>query len=217
MLRDYLTQDIFTIALLISLVLIVSAKQLFNARFVDFLGLNFSVRYLKLYAKERTNADLFNVLLFLNLGIGLSIFTFLIYSNFVAALENNVLTLAKLFVAFGLIITLKISIKTLISHFFEVSELIKTYLFLKISHLNFSGLILFIFNSFLLFSFWDKTLIIYLAFGLLVLINVIGFIRFLRLYQKTVISNFFYFLLYLCALEIAPYVILYKVFKDYFG
>ena len=48
--------------------------------------------------------------------------------------------------------------------------------------------------------------------GLLVL-NFIGFLSTFKSYQKLILSNFFYFILYLCALEIGPYIILYKLFN----
>jgi hypothetical protein len=58
-------------------------------------------------------------------------------------------------------------------------------------------------------------IIIISAFSLVCLINLLGFLTSFKTYQKKINPNFFYFLLYLCALEISPYVLLYKVIREY--
>jgi hypothetical protein len=45
------------------------------------------------------------------------------------------------------------------------------------------------------------------------LILFIGFIRSIKFYQKQLINNFFYFILYLCTLEIGPYILICKLFS----
>ena len=217
MLRDYFTEDLFTITIMVSLLLIVTVKQLFNSRFSDFLETIWSVKYIKLYSRDRKKIDLFNNLLFINFIIALSLFIHFAYSNFIEPLPKDSFTLLTLFIGLAILSTVKSGLEHVISFFIETSDIISAYNFQKATYKNFSGLLLCVINIFILFSFWDVELLIYIGFILLLLINIIGFIRFLRLYQKAVISNFFYFLLYLCALEIGPYIILYKAIKDYFG
>ena len=45
-----------------------------------------------------------------------------------------------------------------------------------------------------------------------IVINAIALFYSYKTNGKLIITNFFYFILYLCALEISPYIILYKVF-----
>lgn len=217
MLRDYFTQDVFTCILVLNLIFVVTVKQLFSSRFADFLEINWNVKYLKIYGKERKNRDVFNVLLFLNLIVGLSIFSHSIYSDMLTPLPSSNITILSFGITFAILIVLKIAIEIMVARVFAISEVIKVYIFQKMAYLNFSGLVLILINFFLLFSVLEKRLIIYLGFSVIVLINLSGFTRFLRRYQKTIIPNFFYFLLYLCAFEIAPYIILYKAINDYFG
>ena len=52
--------------------------------------------------------------------------------------------------------------------------------------------------------------------GILILSGLIlltGFIRSIKFYQKQLINNFFYFILYLCTLEIGPYILICKLFS----
>jgi hypothetical protein len=217
MLRDYFLQDAFIIALMVSLLLVVTAKQLYVTQFLDFLEINWNVRYQKLYAKDWKKSNVFHILLFLNLSIALSIFIHFSYSYFAAPLPIDFITILQLFLTVGLVISFKLSIEMVVARLFEINAFVRLYLFQKVTHLNFSGVAFLILNFFLLFSNFNKSLLIYLGLVVVLVINLTGFIRFLRLYQKTIIPNFFYFLLYLCALEIGPYFILYKAIKDYFG
>ncbi|RZN84195.1 MAG: DUF4271 domain-containing protein [Winogradskyella sp.] len=217
MLRDYFSQDIYTVLILACLVLIVSTRQLFGTRFADFLQVIWNDRYIKLYSRERKKLDFFNILLFLSYVLSSGVFIHFAYSTLKESLSDDILLLAYLFSGIFIITLLKIAVERVIAHFFEFSEFIKVYIFQKNAYKNISSFLLLLANILLLFSDLDKKLVIYSGLTLFFLINIIGFIRFLRHYQKAIISNFFYFLLYLCALEIGPYVILYKVFKDYFG
>ena len=217
MLRDYLTEDVFTIIVMVCLLLIVTVKKLFKSRFSDFLETVWNVKYIKLYSRDQKKIDLFNTLLFINFILVLALFIHVVYSNFILQLPKDSITLLSLFIGLTVISTVKIAIEQLIAYFFEASDLINAYLFQKMTYKNLTGLVLWMVNIFILFSLWDIKILIYIGLALLLAINISGFIRFVRLYQKTIISNFFYFLLYLCALEIGPYVILYKAIKDYFG
>jgi hypothetical protein len=217
MLRDYFTQDVFTCILVLNLIFIVAVKQLFGARFADFLEINWNVKYLKIYGKEPKNRDVFNVLLFLNLILSLSVFSHSVYSNLVTPLPSRLTAVLGLCSAFAVLIVLKTAIEMMVARVFLISKVVKGYVFQKMAYLNFSGIVLILINFFLLFSVLEKRLIIYLGFLVIILINLSGFIRFLRRYQKTIIPNFSYFLLYLCTFEIAPYIILYKAINDYFS
>ncbi|RZW43378.1 MAG: DUF4271 domain-containing protein, partial [Flavobacteriaceae bacterium] len=55
--------------------------------------------------------------------------------------------------------------------------------------------------------------IIYVVMAFIVLIHLIGFLTTFKSYQNVIIENLFYFILYLCALEFGPYILLYKVFN----
>jgi len=81
-------------------------------------------------------------------------------------------------------------------------------IFKKLTYFNYSGIILFIANVFLAYIFIDSKITIIIALILFFAINTIGWIAVLNNYQKFISTYFFYFILYLCALEIAPLVIM---------
>ena len=69
-------------------------------------------------------------------------------------------------------------------------------------------MIMFIANVVLAYIVKDSQTVIYITFFLILLVNTIGWVTLLRNHQNFIAGNFFYFILYLCALEIAPWVII---------
>ena len=100
------------------------------------------------------------------------------------------------------------------SSLFEIDKLIDQYLFQKISYKNFIGLFLVPVNLILLFSITPSLIILYIIIFLLLIVNIMGLITTIKTHQSLIKRNLFYFILYLCTLEITPYVILYKVFNS---
>lgn len=85
------------------------------------------------------------------------------------------------------------------------------YIFQKISYRSFVSLFVLLASVFLVYSLQPSRAIL-LGIGLIVLLsNVIALIIIYRRNQNLLVANWFYFILYLCALEIAPYIILYKL------
>ena len=212
MLREIVTNEWYTVFLVISLCILAFAKYAYANRFHDFLSLVGNSKYLKIYAREQKFIDQFDSLLFVNLVVSLSIFTFLSYQNLVDPIDFEITTFLKLLVGVGALILIKILLERLIGSLFEIDQLIDAYLFQKTNYKNFIGLVLLPINVLLIYSINPQPIVFYTVFGLIFIIISIGFITSLKTYQKTIIGNIFYFILYLCALEIAPYVILYKLF-----
>ena len=131
MLREYFTQDLYISLLIGCLFLVVTVRQLFATRFIDFLTVIWNDRYIKLYAKERKKLDIFNGLLFLNFAITTGIFIFHTYLTLddSSTFEDNYLYLV-FFCITAIILILKTIVERVIAYFFEFSEFIKVYLFL---------------------------------------------------------------------------------------
>jgi len=212
MLREIISNEWYVIFFVICLSILALAKRSFSTRFSDFLLLVGKSKYLKIYAREQKFIDQFDALLFVNLIISLSLFCFLGYSTFVDNVVFNLGTFLKILLGVGSLILIKILLERLIGSLFEIDPLIDSYLFQKTNYKNFTGLLLLPINILLVFTIPLSANVFYAIFGLIFIINLIGFITSIKTHQKTIINNIFYFILYLCALEIAPYVILYKLF-----
>lgn len=213
--RNFITYEWFTIFTIIGLFAIVAAKFLNTLRFNDFLYVIGNSKYLKIYTKDQKFIDQFDSFLFINLALSFSIFAHFAYSTFISPIPFELISFLKLLFAVSTIIIIKTLLERLIGSLFEIDSLIDDYLFQKTTFKNYSGIVFLLANLFLLYSNISIEAIIISAFSLVCLINLIGFLTSFKSYQKLINPNFFYFLLYLCALEIGPYVLLYKVIREY--
>ena len=211
MLRDVNPTEIFTVLIVVGLTFIAIAKALFPKRFDDFILILGNFKYLKVYAREQKFLDRFDALLFINLLFSVSIFCVICYESFIGNIIVSFSLIFKLVFAIGIFILIKVLVERLLGSLFEIDSLIDHYLFQKISYKNFIGLVLLPINVLLLYAITPSAQIIYAVLLLLFVITLIGLITSFKSYQSLIKNNLFYFILYLCALEIAPYVILYKV------
>lgn len=211
MLREIISNEWFTVFIFLGLVAITLSKQLFSVRFDDFIAVLGNSKYLKIYSRDQKFIDGFESLLFFNLIISLSIFGFLSYFTLVEPTRFDLLVFFKITFAVTALVLIKVLLERLIGSLFEIDKLIDSYLFQKTSYLNFSGIVLLPINVLLLYSITPSKLIIYVSIGLIILINSVGLITSFKNHQKLILNNLFYFILYLCALEIGPYLILYKL------
>lgn len=213
--RNFITYEWFTIFMLIGLFSIAAAKYINTLRFNDFLYVVSNSKYLKIYTKDQKFIDLFDSFLFVNLTISLSIFSYFVYSRLISPLDFELITFLKLLFSVSAILIIKTLIERLIGSLFAIDSLIDNYLFQKTTFKNYSGMVFLIANLFLLYTNLSASTVFTSAVSIVGLINLIGFLTSFKNHQKLINPNFFYFLLYLCALEIAPYVLLYKVIREY--
>ncbi|MEN8885408.1 MAG: DUF4271 domain-containing protein, partial [Winogradskyella sp.] len=194
----------------LSLGLIVAAKYVNALRFNDFLLVISNPKYLKIYSRDQKFIDLFDSFLFINLALSLSVFIYFGYNTYVTPISFELFEFLKLLFAVSTLIIIKTLLERLIGSLFEIDNLIDDYLFQKTAFKNYSGILLLITNLILLYTNTNINVVIVVSFSAVLLVNIIGFFTSFKNYQKLLIPNLFYFLLYLCALEIGPYILLYK-------
>lgn len=211
MLRDVISNDFFTIMLILGLVFVAAAKFVSPKRFNDFVTVLGNSKYLKIYSRDQKFFDKFDTLLFINLIISLSLFLFISLKFFTNTTTVPIETMFKISIGVCIFTLVKVFIELLIGSVFDMDNVIDQYLFQKISYKNYLGIVLIPINALLLFSFKPTLLFFYITVILLFIIILIGLFTSFKAHQSLIKHNFFYFILYLCALEIAPYVILYKV------
>ncbi|MCX7551003.1 DUF4271 domain-containing protein [Xanthomarina sp. F2636L] len=211
MLRPVFSNDFFIILIVISLVFVAITKLLFEKRFNHFASILINSSYLKVYSKDQKFIDLFDGLLFLNLLFSVSIFSYISYNTLFENLEISIAFILKLMLSIGIFILIKVLLERLIGSLFSIDNLIDKYLFQKISYKNFLGLVLIPINIILLFSIVPNKAIVLSVIIFLGIINTIGLLTSYKSNLNLIKRDFFYFILYLCALEIGPYFILYKV------
>lgn len=215
MLREIISNEIFTVLLVLCLVLVATAKLLFAKRFHDFIYVLGDFRYLKKHSRDPKIIDGFDALLFINLLISTTIFSVFLHKNFVGEITDIYTFLGKVFICIAIIILAKTSIERLLGNLFDIDSIIDFYVFQKMNYKNFLGLLLIPINFALLFMLTPSPIILQILVIVFVLINCISIVASYKTYQSLIKSNLFYFILYICTLEISPYLVLYKLFIDY--
>ncbi|TYB70670.1 DUF4271 domain-containing protein [Bizionia gelidisalsuginis] len=211
MLRELVSNEIFTILLVISLLLIASARIAYPKRFNDFAFILVNYKYSNAYIKNQKFISGFESILFANLVVQLTVL-FVIFYN---VKESINLTTLEIYYTIGFGITLFLLIKTLvqrlISSVLNIDFIVSDYLFLKINFKNFVGLLLIPINFILIFSLDPHLNHLYIIGSILFFVHIIGLSYFFKTHLFAIKNNLFYFILYLCTLEISPYVVLYKL------
>ena len=212
MLRNTNYNELITILLTTGLTLISLAKLVAPKRFNELIIILGNVKYLNIYSREKKLCNGFDFLLFLNLIISLSVFIAISAENYTNASIINTAFILKLIAGIGLFIIIKTIVEYFISVVIDNYTLHKNYLFQKISYKNYMGILLLPINALLVYGLSGSLKTSYITAITLLIINLIGIITSYKTHQDVIKQNLFYFILYLCALEIAPYIILCKVF-----
>ena len=200
--------DWITFILVGCMILVTVLRVVYPKRFDDFIKLPISNNYFLTKGKFEELKHPFSVLFFFIQVLTLSLFIFLF---FLEKGEFSAMIFIKITLASFTFILIKTCIEKLIGSIFEIETIINKYIFTKLSYRNFISLFLIVLNFIFYFSIEPTMLLLFISSGSIVVLNL--FILFINYknYRSLIFSNFFYFLLYICALEISPYLILYKV------
>ena len=191
------------------ILIIAILKVIYPKRFNDFIRLPVSNNYFLAKGKSEELRHPFSILLFVIQLISISLFVNLFFLE--KGKANVLLFLQILFVVFVFIIV-KTSIEKMIGAIFSIEKLIDHYIYEKLSYRNFLSLLLIITNLIFYFSIKPDLNTLLILTGILFLVNMLILSYSYKNYRSLIFSNLFYFLLYICALEISPYLILYKAF-----
>nr|MUH39141.1 DUF4271 domain-containing protein [Zobellia laminariae] len=214
-LRTAGTADWITIILISSIVFLVLAKSLFYSRFLNFIILPFNNKYIFMYNKKEKLMNWFHIFFTIFQVINFSLFVFLARQILRGDTNDAYPFMYPIILACILgFIVVKIILQMSNGFIFGSGKTISELIFKKLSYLNYSGIIMFLANVMLAYVAQGSEIVVYVAILLVLLINVIGWVTVLRNHQKFITSYFFYFILYLCALEISPFVIIGSYLKQ---
>lgn len=207
--RSIESVDWMTILILLGLVLLTLGKYLYQTRFMSFLILPFNNKYISLYNKKGRLLSWFHLLMTLFQIINISLFAYLalktLLPDVLVQMPSPFLMMLALTTLFLLI---KIVLQLTKGYVFNTQSLVNQIIYHKLSYFNYGGLVMFAINIIFIYVTGSSKPVIYGGIFLIMVINIIGLVNILKNHQKVIISNVFYFILYLCTLEIAPFVLI---------
>jgi len=215
MIRHVISNDGYVISSLVSLLIILIVKSINRRRFSDLIRLFTNSNYLRIYLKEYRFLEVFDFILFFNFIINCTAYAYVLYGSFINLIEINTNKFATISIAIIIFLALKLILKLLIGYLFDLHKTISILIFQQISTINFIGIMLLPINLLLVFglNFDIKWIILSIILIATTILN--GMLKTIQTNLNFVLSNFLYFILYICTLEIGPYVIIYDQLKNY--
>jgi hypothetical protein len=213
-LRFIQQSDWITIVILVSILLMVIAKQLFQSRFLNFIILPFNNKYVALYSKKDKMLHGFHIMLTGFQLLNTSLYIYLTYGVlFGHHASSGLLEYGLILGILILFILVKVLLQLANGFVFNNVNTIADFIYKRHTYLNYSGMVMLVANIVLTYVTVDSKVVVFLSLFLILLINTIGIITTLKYHQKLISAYFFYFILYLCALEIAPLIFIANYLK----
>lgn len=202
-------RDWATYLFVFTFILIAVTKTAFEGRFSEFLRILLSDKYIKIYKDNSHLMSGFTILMFIVQVISFSFFIQLLLHSLGYVSKTDWVLFLRIFTFFGVFVLSKFLIEKIIAAIFNIEEFTEQFNLQKVSYRTFIGIVLLPINIFLFYNDSASNIYIYGAIGVILIINLYSYLVSLKIYQNYVIGKLFYFILYLCALEIAPYYFIY--------
>ena len=210
--RDIESQDWATVLFVLCFALIAVARSVFENRFVDFSKLIYSDKYIKIYRDSGNLMNWFTIALFIVQVISFSFFILLSLSYFTAVEKTDWIAFVQILTLLSIFILAKYLIEKIIATSFNIEEFSEQFNLQKVSYRTYIGMCILPLNIILFYNETPIDFLIYFTIATILLINCYTYLVSLKIYQNLIIGKLFYFILYLCALEIAPYYFMYYLF-----
>jgi len=202
-------KDWATYLFVISFALIAFTKTAYETRFNDFLRILVSEKYIKVYKDNSNLMSGFTIFLFLVQLLSVSFFIQLLLAYFDYASKTDWVIFLRIFTFLSVFVLSKFLLEKIVATIFNIEEFIEQFNLQKVSYRTFIGILLLPANVFLFYNDNPSKALIFSIIAVILAINLYTYLVSLKIYQNLLIGKLFYFILYLCALEIAPYYFIY--------
>lgn len=206
------SKDWATLLFVLCLGIVTVNKSISWVRFSEFIRLAVSSKYNKIYRDSGNLLDGFTVSMFVLQLISFSFFILLVIQQFEARETNTFILYIQIITLLSVFVLSKYLIEKIIATAFKIEEFTEHFNLLKVNYRTYLSLLLLPINIILFYNPIDSTVFFWVLISLLLAINTITYVIALKLYQNLLIRKIFYFILYLCTLEIAPYYFIYNWF-----
>jgi hypothetical protein len=202
-------KDWATILFVLAFALIAFTRTVFESRFQEFLRILISDKYIKIYKDSSHLMSGFTIVLFVVQLLSISFFIQLLLNHFGYVSKTDWIVYLRIFTFMGVFVLSKFLIEKIIATTFNIDEFVEQFNLQKVSYRTFIGIVLLPINVFLFYNDKTSNTLIFSIIVVILSINLLTYLVSLKIYQNLLIGKLFYFILYLCALEIAPYYFIY--------
>jgi hypothetical protein len=205
-------KDWVTLVFIMAFGIIALTKSVYENRFEDFVKLIYSNKYIRVYRDSSHLMGMFSISLFFVQIISFSFFIQLLLSHLGYGSKTDWILFIQIFTFLIYFILSKFLIEKIIATSFDIEELIEQFNLQKVTYRTYIGLLLLPVD--IILFYYDSILenIPLLVFYIILALNVLLYLVSIKNYRNEIFGKLFYFILYLCTLEIAPYYFMYYWF-----
>jgi len=211
-LRVIENKDWATVLFVVSFAAIAMTKSAFENRFADFAKLIYSDKYNNVYKDSSNLKSGFTISLFFVQIISLAFFIQLSLAYFGYASKTDWILYIQIITFLFFFIFSKFLIEKIIATAFDIEEFVEQFNLQKVTFRTYIGLFLLPINIILFYYDSISRNIFVVLITIMIIVNALTYLVSIKNHQNTIFSKLFYFILYLCALEIAPYYFMYYWF-----
>jgi hypothetical protein len=207
--RILVNKDWATVLFVLAISIIALNKTVFSVRFNEFIKLGYSDKYNKVYKDTNNLLSWFTISMFVIQLLSFSFFILLLLSYFNYTQTDNYITYIQIITFLFVFILSKFLIEKIIGTTINSESIVDQFNLIKVNYRAFLGFVLLPINIILYYNSWPIKAVFYIILTIFLLYNVFTYYFLVKTYQKTILGNLFYFILYLCSLEILPYYFMY--------
>lgn len=206
------SKDWATVLFVLAFGIIATIKGVYGNRFSDFINLIFSDKYSKVYRDSSQLKSSFTISLFLVQVISFAFFIQISLSLFGYASKTDWILYIRIVTFLLFFILSKFLVEKIIATTFNIEEFMEQFNLQKITYRTYIGIIILPINIILFYYNAVSQNIPIAIITIILLLSVLTYSLAIKKYQNVIFSKLFYFILYLCTLEIAPYFFMYYLF-----
>ena len=207
--RILVNKDWATVLFVLAIAIIALNKSIFSVRFNEFIKLGYSDKYNKVYKDTNNLLNWFTISMFIIQLISFSFFILLLLSFFNYTKTDNYITYIQIVTFLFVFVLSKFLIEKIVGTAIDSENVVDQFNLIKTNYRAFLGFILLPVNIVLYYNTVPIKEVFYIILGVFLLYNVFTYYFLVKTYQKMILGKLFYFILYLCTLEIAPYYFMY--------
>ncbi|KRD62512.1 hypothetical protein ASE40_01595 [Flavobacterium sp. Root935] len=202
-------KDWATLLFVLTFAVVAMTKSAYETRFSEFSKLIFSDKYAKIYRDNNHLKSSFTVGLFFVQIVSYAFFILLTMNIFGQASKTDWVLFIQIATFLLYFILGKYLIEKIVATSFNIDEFVELFNLQKVTYRTYIGVLILPINAILFYYNNIPQIIPIIIIGISLCISVYSYFISIKTYQNAIISKLFYFILYLCALEIAPYYFLY--------
>jgi len=202
-------KDWATALFVLTFAVVAMTKSAYETRFAEFSKLIFSDKYAKIYRDNSHMKNSFTVGLFFVQVISFAFFIQLTMNIFGHASKTDWVLFIQIATFLLYFILAKFLIEKIVAASFNIDDFVELFNLQKVTYRTYIGVLILPINAILFYYENIPTIVPLAIIGISLCISLYSYFISIKTYQNVIIGKLFYFILYLCTLEIAPYYFLY--------